>query len=816
MLRITDWPTRLLRLRREDAKWDAYLDVEAIPTEIPEGLNVIIEGQTDDAMRSLVADGGKFAAICVDFPHFSSLETASRLGRQTAAMSIAGQIFSDAVQILQPDGKIILMADCWAAPWILAVLDGCGLLRLNQITCWQKRYAGLQDKRGQIDSSFDIIFEIVHSVGTSYLPPKIALLQDSAGRRSEDATKEEAALKESGVYGNQVAPSKQAKPLQLCEKLITGLPDGPLLELFSDSGYFSAAATNAGRRFVCIADTTGEDATMVCARIRSRLTTNSVHVKISHIPATLADTCDLGSISITENLINRRRQAGFVESPISFSSSLGKRIAIAVVSEHDPFIGLKAFLHRHDAVGIINTSGSYMSDVLPQRIYDWFEAAGDTALCAMRVGLLESLRLAAWSACKYGVAAQLGLILDCVNEDIPHWWLILAPSAHDRNFSLPKSGKYLNPTDDPRGAFRDEFKGARGGNAGTRMPYNAPPYRFELIGGALPNGCCKLDAFSGVIHAPILTMAGSFQSTVRVTDSLGASALANFTFEVMTDTELSVDSDSDVWWLLPELDIGTGPLKLQSRRPIKGVLGKPLSIVLRASGGAPYRKVLTPSDREMAQTDRFWPWNKATLVERILEARIGFGKSGDAKFQNRIFKRDKPDERVTVHSWWGKKNIEVWGVGSVLSGIAELLSIKRTILVSDCGTLVSPIPQVYFQLNSGPATARRTRIRGIPIPILDWNPQVDSGHWLQLLGFVSLSVPKDLLAFGVTGLGTSMRGDQILVLLGTSIAPTTQLVSLLHRSLSGCTRIEVLYFRGAKPANSGVHFRRIPFDVTEK
>lgn len=242
MLRITDWPTRLLRVRHQDAEWDAHLDLVALPVGIPTSPGVILEGNTDDAMKSLISDGRNFAAICVDFPHFASLDTASRLGRQTVSISIAKQIFGDACQTLQSDGRIIVLADCWAAPWVLVALEDCGSLRLDQITCWQKRYSGLQDKRGQVDSSFDLIFEVVHAAGGTHSAPKIELLAEGAGTRSEDATKEEAALKERGVYGSQVSPSKQAKPLRLCTQLLARSPNGPILELFSDSGYFAAAA----------------------------------------------------------------------------------------------------------------------------------------------------------------------------------------------------------------------------------------------------------------------------------------------------------------------------------------------------------------------------------------------------------------------------------------------------------------------------------------------------------------------------------------------------------------------------------------------
>ena len=816
MLRITDWPTRLLRVRHQDAEWDAHLDLVALPVGIPTSPGVILEGNTDDAMKSLISDGRSFAAICVDFPHFASLDTASRLGRQTVSISIAKQIFGDACQALRSDGRIIVLADCWAAPWVLVALEDCGSLRLDQITCWQKRYSGLQDKRGQVDSSFDLIFEVVHAAGGTHSAPKIELLAEGAGTRSEDATKEEAALKETGVYGSQVSPSKQAKPLRLCTQLLARSPNGPILELFSDSGYFAAAAAAVGRSFVCVADSAGGDAAMVCARIRGRLGTATTHVRLPNTPTTLADTRDLRSMAITEPILTKGRDAEFSVVPICFSSSPDGDKALAVVSEQDPFFGLSAFLRKHQAVALLNCAGACTQSALPQRIHDWFEAAGETALCAIQAGILDSLRLASWAGCKYGVTSQRGLILDCSSEKSLSCWLVLSPSEHDRRFSLPTSGNYANPTDDPRGPFRDEFKGARGGNAGTSQPYNAPPYRFELIDGALPDGCCRMDVFSGVIHAPKLTKAGVFRSTVRVSDSSGASAISEFTFEISAESAGSADRDTEVWWLLPPIEVGSGELKLHSRKVIRGVLGDSLSVLLRASGGSPFIKLLMPSDRKVAQGDRFWPWNATTLVSRILENRIGFGKNGDAKFQNRIFKRDKPDERFTVHSWWGKKNIENWGVSSVLDGLVELLSVDRTLLVSDCDLPASSLPHVHVKLDPAPVTTRRTRIRGISVPILDWASQGCAEQWFQLLGVATLPIPEQLKALGVVGLGTPMKGGHRLVLLAPSMAPTTRLVSSLHEFFGKSTTIEVLYFRGATPANCSARFRRIPFDVNDK
>jgi len=805
MRRVTDWPTKGHLVQRCEESWTVVAREASIPTPLPNDENLIIRGHIDDAFASLAASGFRFAAVCVDFPHIQTIDPPNAFGSKSIVLSLCADLFARTREVLAQGGSAFVLADCRTSPWIMAAADSQEDLKVCRLICWQKRYSGLQDKRREIDSSFDIIFEFRCETPASI---EYELFEDEQGLRSEDATKFEQLLKDQGTYGHEVAPSKRAKPALLCERLIGRSPSGRILELMSDSGYFSAAAAAAGRGFVCAIDdhhALGRDALQ---RVRSRFKSIATEVSISDCHREEVPPDVLSTLRFVAESPKQIRRFDLVAFPHRLSAEGQFGEAIALVSESDPFIGLRGYLSRVPAAAILNTDGRRKD--LVELVSAWFEASGLESACAIRGDLCSCLRLAAWATATYGLPSQTGLITHCVGKE-PDWWLVITPTPRERRYAMQRPGKYVNPTEDPRGAYREEYKGARSGSDATKRAYNVPPYRFEIVGGQLPGGFCRIDRFSGVLHAPEANQLGTFPCVVRVTDSSGVSVEQVIEIHVVEEIRgAHTQSDTDVWWLDPPLKIADGPLSASFPAAVQIPLGHSISLVLRASGGNPFSGTVSPSDRDAERQDRFWPWSRAELVARILELRIGFGRKGDAKFQNRIFQAERATESVTVHSWWGKKNFEKWGVDSVTEGLRQLLCAPGTYLVCDSneGTAKPTDLRVRYTLES-PVSAR-IRMRGIPYPLFDEGVGVP--ELMASLGFLQTHAPESVQQF-VQWLGVAPGRQEIAAVLTADLAPTTSLIQTLRQALERPASLLVLYFRGSPVRCDGTRFARIPFDA---
>ena len=333
-----------------------------------------------------------------------------------------------------------------------------------------------------------------------------------------------------------------------------------------------------------------------------------------------------------------------------------------------------------------------------------------------------------------------------------------------------------------------------------------------MVSGKLPSGFCQIDGFSGVIHAPSIEEVGSFRCEIRVSDAGGNSAVAPLVLNVGKEQAKGSPSDTDVWWLDPPLDCAGGPLTPLFPREIFLVAGCSFSVALRARGGLPFVSLLTPSDRGNDRGDRFWPWNRKSLVSRILSLEVGYGKQGTAKFQNRVFKGDRQDDPVTVHSWWSDSNLSKWGAPSVLDGLRGVLSEEPGIFVIDgLGGEANPRNLRVVYTASPPAHVRM-RLQGVPYPLLGQG--FDLSRFVSSLGFVEEITPP-----AISGLacwfGTTPIRDELVVVLHEHVAPTTALLDSLKQALreDGAVRLLVLYFKGSPPSSDGVIFRRIPFDA---
>lgn len=806
MPKIVDWPTRGLTVEHQGNEWGAYKSESVLSPQLPPHGNLLLRGSLDVALRSLGGSGRRFSAVCIDFPHIHTLEPSSEFGSTSVVMSLCEQIIARLPALMANDGHVLLLCDCWTAPWVLAAIESQADFAIRSAVCWQKRYAGLQDKKGVIDSSFDVIFDLMLGRQESVV---YDLIPDAKGFRSQDATQLEQSLLDSGEYGPDVEPSRRAKPARLCQTLLSRTPEGPVLELMSDSGYFAAAALAANREFVCVSDdTTGADPGAL-KRICARLGGAASEVTLPPVPRVRVGGSSLRTVRFDSVVAARQRAFGVVTLPACPKTDADLAEAYAVVPNDDPFIGIQHHLRRPQAAAALNTNNDRID--LARLISDWFEAAGLHAPCAVRSDLLSCLRLSAWAASTFGLESQAGLITAAVTEK-PDWWLVLTPAPKDRKYTMKRQGRYSNPTNDPRGAFREEYKGARSGSDATKRGYNAPPYRFELVSGRFPAGFCQLDKFSGVIHAPKIEEAGRFECEIKVSDSAGNASVATIAINVCENHANATPSDTDIWWLDPPLECGAGPLTTLFPRELRLTVGCSFSFVLQAKGGMPFASLLTPSDRGDERQDRFWPWSRKELVKRMLSLSIGYGRNGTAKFQNRVFKSEHGDDAVTVHSWWGAKNLAKWEVSSVTDGLRSVLCEASGIFVID-GTEGDANPRnIRLRYAASSPTHVRLRLQGVPYPVLA--EDVDLAEFLSHLGFIESPTP-DAVSGLVRWFGTTPLREELVVALHEDIAPTTARLEQLKHGLReyGELRILVLYFQGIPPSTDGVRFRRIPFDA---
>jgi hypothetical protein len=196
----------------------------------------------------------------------------------------------------------------------------------------------------------------------------------------------------------------------------------------------------------------------------------------------------------------------------------------------------------------------------------------------------------------------------------------------------------------------------------------------------------------------------------------------------------------------------------------------------------------------------------------MLELCIGYGKRGDAKFQNRVFKSERGEDPVTVHSWWGEKNLEKWGVASVIDGLRSVLSEEPGVFVIDgAGGEANP-RNLRVSYTTSTHNHVRLRLQGVPYPVVAGD--LDVSKLLCNMGFVESPVPRSVSELACW-LGYTPVRNKLVVALHEHIAPTKALLEQLRQGLSeyGDLRLLVLYFYGSPPSGVDVDFKRIPFDA---
>lgn len=175
---------------------------------------------------------------------------------------------------------------------------------------------------------------------------------------------------------------------------------------------------------------------------------------------------------------------------------------------------------------------------------------------------------------------------------------------------------YSNSDNDPRGPWKAEHKGAKTRRENSNFDTYQPPYRWEVIDGALPSGIWRLSPFTGVLWGKPTTV-GAFQFKVKVTDKDGTTAASTFAMNV---GETGAPGEPpDIPWIFDEIK-PEGPLRVETITLPDAIVGEPYSAVLLAQGGSPFRgPPIRPG------SGRYWDFAKATLIAAYQQDNVYFG-----------------------------------------------------------------------------------------------------------------------------------------------------------------------------------------------
>jgi len=199
---------------------------------------------------------------------------------------------------------------------------------------------------------------------------------------------------------------------------------------------------------------------------------------------------------------------------------------------------------------------------------------------------------------------------------------------------------------DPRGPWRAGHKGARSGTEDSKFEVCAPPYRWRVAEGELPDGLWRLNEYSGVIWG-VPERAGEFSFRVEVSDAAGSIALRKITIRIAADGKPS--NPESVWWIFKDTSriASGGRLKATAKAIFNGVVGQPFSAILTASGGVPFEgKNMKPG------RGRYWEFSRKTLVREVLADNVHFGSKGNALPSVKKHTPAGETRDVRITTWW--------------------------------------------------------------------------------------------------------------------------------------------------------------------
>jgi hypothetical protein len=244
---------------------------------------------------------------------------------------------------------------------------------------------------------------------------------------------------------------------------------------------------------------------------------------------------------------------------------------------------------------------------------------------------------------------------------------------------------YSNPDADPRGPWEARQKDA--GRDTSRVQYNVPPYRWEIVSGSLPPGLWRLSPMSGVIWGTPSTP-GTYEFRVRVADMAEDSVEASFTLDVRAQPE--APSAGPVWWIAnPPPDDGSG-LRIVSNDLPAASADHTYSVALEAAGGKPFRGTPRPS--------RGWGFGQATLEAAIAEDRCYFGRKGTSIPEPKRYLSALAggQKLVNVGSWWGGDEVG-WSQDATksLKDLLEAGVIERTSTTAKPAQLLDRLLRIF-------------------------------------------------------------------------------------------------------------------------
>jgi hypothetical protein len=809
-------------------------------------------GDRHEALRALAA---RYSAAVdfayVDAPRSRLLDCVDESAELTW-LSLIDSILRQTKLLISQRGVVAVHAEDRDSPWVRVLLEDIfGPEQHVATIAWQKKYAPQNDLRGKIDDAHDFIFLFGCKTGD----PIVDCWAHTFAGKTEDATREVEALRDERIVTLPEIP-KTGKPEQLIRRLLERFAShgGIVLEVFSETGFASAAAAKAGHTPILLAGNSSweRDCFRKCGKPRIKQALKIAGFKSRDLIIREVDAGQFQA-AVCRNRNEPIALAG-VERVLDQSCDLrpilidGRCDSIGsppLVCEDDSTIALKATRPVCGSrAGLVWWNTNPITALLlrhPEQI------------AALHKRLLAAMKLVSPKgylaiAASDGALAYTRILGELAFGRAQHSGTIVQSDATAPNFitlwrPLPADGSKLGfpvnytYTDDghPDGPWRDPgHKGARSGGLSLAYPVNAPPYRWELTAGRLPPGCFRINPETGVIYASRLTQAGRFEFTVAVSDSSGRSARATCKIDVRSTGNTQPES---AVWFLDRAPVPSARRPRIVRRALPpGRVGSPYSAVLQATGGAPLLKTLLPGNATAdGNRTRYWELSRTTLIDAILQDKVSFGATGSSNPSRKKFAREEQSGRRNVAvelGWWDTARLQG---ETALSRMARMVSPNSALIATIGGPFPDlRLPRQRLHFGTGPTAGVPIHIRGTVGPVLahatgrpyeftlsySHTDFVEGFLWLE--GFLSTRnvtnsrIPSSLsLPSGCSLRGISPDGSVGCIWIDPETWPTTSLIRAIDVLRSTAFESAIIYhFRGrVARAPTGIEFRRIPFDA---
>lgn len=808
--------------------------------------------------------GTELAVAYLDVPRLSHAGFARPRMKVATWLSLLRGVTIETVPLLADGGRLVVHVDDEGAALGAAVLDDLLGRQSRTTVVWQKKYSPQNDLTGSVDDAQDYLFVYGDGEPRGEGLEKEWWSRNYAGK-TEDATRETNQLLADGVIELESIP-KTSKPQKLIGRLLRAfsLESDPILEVFSDTAFASAKAIAESRPAVLLSGSLPEEKRRMEECLIPRLehgsrpdAVSTYAVESSHAESIQVSAKDdpieyrapsddrrgtrLRSIRVEAN--GAADGDGRAASKAFPSMWLSDDVD-ATLQALEPAIGCDVTYARVDTVRAETDSQPASPGPLRGRLERVSRLLSDEGVVSLAVDpdRLPAARLVAETKV-FGRDNYLGTLAVREGGDGSDWHLEpmfrLLPDARNGKIGLPKEREYKDDGD-PRGPWRSPgHKGARGGNRNTAFNYRLPPYRWRLVDGELPPGAWRINPVSGVIWAPELREAGTYEFTVEVKDRQDGTSREACRIKVTDDGE--PDTVQRVWWLeAEELAQDDAPPEIIDTDLPGGVVGRPYRAVLRARGGEPWDGTTAPgkprpTDEKPWARSRYWEFSYDTLVELILTDDAYFGATGTARPAKKIHEKDETATTVVELSWWDRDRLDgevplerlvrmftdpddliLLNPGSKKGFGRVIESNRRCVAVCSSGSPPSTAP---FRGTLGSVVARYDADGKVLRPNYDVAGFRVGLAWV--LGFLPLHMREALVPADLSEevrdrlVGITANGDAALVMLSPDEWPLVELGQTVSDELApSFENVSILYYRGDPPGRmSGLSFRRIPFDL---